>query len=59
VSSDSEFDAQAVSADLARLREKLRKLDAERQQTVEQLERALHRAQRRLPPEEEAPAEQE
>jgi cell division protein ZapA (FtsZ GTPase activity inhibitor) len=59
VSSDKEFDAQAVSADLARLRAKLRQLDAERQQTVEQLEQALHRAQRRLPPEEEAAGEPE
>jgi hypothetical protein len=57
VSADKEFDAQAVGADLARLREKLRRLDAERQQTVDQLERALHRAQRRLPPEEEPPAD--
>jgi hypothetical protein len=52
VSSDKEFDSQAVGADLARLREKLRRLDEERQQTVDQLERALHRAQRRLPPDE-------
>lgn len=60
MSEDKEFDSQAVGADLARLREKLRKLEEERQQTVDQLERALHRAQRRLPPDErteELPAE--
>ena len=49
---EHDFDARAMSIDITRIREKLRRLDAERQQTVEQLEAALHRAQRRLPPEE-------
>ena len=57
MAADGEFDAQAVSADIARIREKLRKLDAERQQTVDQLEQALHRAQLRLPPEDAADGE--
>jgi hypothetical protein len=47
-----EFDAQAVGADITRIREKLRRLDEERRQTAQQLEQALDRAQRRLPPDE-------
>jgi hypothetical protein len=47
-----DFDTHAVGADIARIREKLRRLDEERQHTVEQLEQALQRAQLRLPPEE-------
>jgi hypothetical protein len=55
VSPEDEFDSRAVSADIQRIRDRLKRLDEERQQTVEQLEQALNRAQRRLPPEEEQP----
>lgn len=43
-----EFDAESLRADLARIREKLKKLDLEREQTFKQLYDATREAERRL-----------
>jgi hypothetical protein len=43
-----EFDAEAVRGDIARIRERLRRLDAERQAAFEQLQAALREAERKL-----------
>jgi hypothetical protein len=41
---DEAFDSREVQSDIDRIRERLKRLDAERRAAVEQLERAMKRA---------------
>lgn len=52
---DESYDADVMRSEIAKIREKLKRLDQERQATAAELDKVLQRANRRLPEEQRPP----